>query len=55
VATYGATLYVTYAPCLPCAQLIVSAGIVRVVYANAYRLRWGIQLLKDANVEVVIL
>jgi dCMP deaminase len=55
VATYGATLYVTYAPCLPCAQLTVSAGIVRVVYANAYRLRDGLQLLKDAKVQVIIL
>lgn len=31
VATRGATLYTTLAPCLPCAQLVINAGIIRVV------------------------
>lgn len=46
VATEGATLYVTLAPCLPCSQLLINAGVNRVVYAEPYRLDDGITLLR---------
>ena len=49
----GATLYITTAPCIECAKLIIQSGIVRVVYAEEYRKSEGIELLKRANVEVV--
>ena len=49
----GATLYVTSSPCLECAKLIIQAGIKRVVFADAYRLQDGIQLLEQANIEVI--
>jgi dCMP deaminase len=49
----GATLYVTSSPCIECAKLIIQAGIKRVVYADAYRLSDGIELLKRANVETL--
>lgn len=52
VATGGAHLFTTLAPCLPCSQLIINAGIVRVVYFVAYRERAGISLLASANIEV---
>lgn len=48
-----ATLYVTSSPCIECAKLIIQAGIKRVVYADAYRLSDGIELLKRANVETL--
>ncbi len=48
----GATLYVTDAPCIECAKLIIQAGIKRVVYSRKYRLDDGINLLKRANVTV---
>ena len=48
----GATLYVTDAPCIECAKLIIQAGIKRVVYSRNYRLDDGINLLKRANVTV---
>ncbi len=51
----GATLYVTASPCIECAKLIIQAEIVRVVYAEEYRITDGIDLLKKANVEVVYL
>lgn len=51
----GATLYVTAAPCIECAKLIIQAGIKRVVYSEKYRLEDGINLLKRANIEVVYL
>ncbi len=48
----GATLYVTDAPCIECAKLIIQAGIVRVVYARSYRLTDGIELLQAAGIAV---
>ncbi len=47
------TLYITAAPCIECAKLIIQAGIKRVVYAEEYRLQDGLNLLKRANIEVV--
>ncbi|MDI9605862.1 MAG: dCMP deaminase family protein [Bacteroidota bacterium] len=49
----GATLYVTSSPCIECAKLIIQAGIKRVVYADAYRLSDGIDLLNRAGIELV--
>lgn len=48
-----ATLYVTDAPCIECAKLIIQAGIKRVVYSVGYRLEDGLNLLKRAGIEVV--
>lgn len=51
MATQGAELFVTHAPCHNCAKLIINAGIVRVYYTMEYRLTHGVDLLEDANVE----
>ena len=48
----GATLYVTDAPCMECAKLIIQAGIKRVVYVIEYSVRDGIELLRRAGIEV---
>jgi len=48
----GSTLYVTAAPCLECAKLIIQAGIRRVVYQDEYRVRDGVELLERAGIEV---
>lgn len=49
----GATLYVTSSPCMECAKLIIQAGIKRVVFYDSYRLEDGINLLQQANIEIV--
>ena len=49
----GATLYITLSPCRDCAKLIHQAGIVRVVYAYAYKDRSGLDFLNQAGVEIV--
>ncbi len=49
----GATMYVTAAPCIECAKLIIQAGIRRVVYSEQYRLEDGLDLLKRAEIEVI--
>ena len=51
----GATLYVTASPCLECSKLIIQSGIKRVVYGEDYRLRDGIELLRRANIEVLLI
>ena len=51
----GATLYVTDSPCIECSKLIIQAGITRVVYGKEYRLSDGLDLLKQAGIEVIFL
>lgn len=56
-AKYGTStdrseLHCTHSPCLPCAKLIVNAGIRRVVYENRYRDESGLELLQAAGIEV---
>lgn len=48
----GATLYVTASPCIECSKLIIQAGIRRVVYKDEYRLTDGVDLLRQAGIEV---
>ena len=48
----GSTLYVTASPCIECAKLIIQAGIRRVVFSELYRITDGIDLLKEAGIEV---
>jgi dCMP deaminase len=38
----GSTLYVTLAPCLPCARIIYSMGIKKVIFLNSYAAYKGI-------------
>lgn len=51
-SSIGATVYVTDAPCIECAKLIIQSHIVRVVYSIEYRLRNGIDLLERAGIQV---
>lgn len=51
----GATLYVTAAPCIECAKLIIQAGIKRVIYGEEYRLTDGLDLLKKAGIETILI
>ena len=45
----GSTLYVTLAPCLPCARIIYSMGIEKVVFLFSYAEYKG--LLEDEGLE----
>jgi dCMP deaminase len=51
----NATLYITTAPCLECAKLIIQSGMKRVVYSEKYRIDDGIRLLERANIEVIFI
>lgn len=56
-ARYGVTLdgtemFVTHMPCYQCSQLIINAGIMRLVYDRPYRIYTGVNLLELAGVTV---
>lgn len=50
VATDAAIMFTTMAPCFPCSQVIINAGVSTVVYLQAYRNASGLDLLKAAGV-----
>lgn len=52
ISTRGATIYTTLSPCYACSQLIIAAGLVRVVYIRAYRDPAGPDLLRSAGLTV---
>ncbi|NEV92910.1 dCMP deaminase family protein [Psychroflexus sp. YR1-1] len=49
----NATLYIALSPCKECSKLIHQAGIIRVVYQQAYKDNSGLEFLKKAGVELV--
>ena len=53
ISIKGGTLYITTQPCSLCSKLIIGTGIKRVVYGEDYPETWGIELLKEAGIEVV--
>ena len=48
----GATVYTTLFPCLACGVLLVTAGIVRLVYASEYADARAMILFRQAGVVV---
>lgn len=53
VGLAGATIYCTHQPCLGCSKLLISAGIVRIVYEQAYADELAVALLAEAGVALV--
>lgn len=49
----GSTLYVSTSPCMECSKLIIQAGIKRVVFSDIYRITDGLDLLRNAGIEIV--
>ncbi|MHA1125830.1 MAG: deoxycytidylate deaminase [Candidatus Heimdallarchaeota archaeon] len=54
-STKDGTLYVTGYPCKICAKMIINSMIKRVVISGSYSDTEGIDLLKEAGVEVLIM
>lgn len=48
-----ADLYVTLSPCFECSKLIIQAGIKRVFYREAYRIKSGLDLLEKAGIQCI--
>jgi dCMP deaminase len=52
VSLQGATAYCTHQPCAGCSKLLISAGVVRIVYRDAYPDDVAEQLLDEAEVAL---
>ncbi len=51
-STKNSTIYITHAPCVECAKLIIQSGIKKVIYLNDYKNNDGINILKRANILI---
>ena len=45
-------MYLTLSPCENCAMAIINSGIKKVVYKEEYRNVAGINILKNANIDI---
>jgi dCMP deaminase len=52
VPTAGSVIYCTTEPCVKCAEAIVQSGITKVIYEQEYRTHAGIDLLREAGIDV---
>lgn len=48
-----ATIYVTHQPCTICTKMIINSGIKKVIYKYGYPDNFSLDLLKEANVELI--
>ena len=53
ISVNGATAYCTHQPCAGCSKLLISAGIEKIVYADAYPDPPAADLLAEAGVALV--
>lgn len=51
VSIQGSTVYVTLSPCLPCAAMLLQAGISRLIYKDKYRDNSGVEYLQKYGIE----
>jgi len=49
----GSTIYITLAPCVTCAKMIINAGIKKVIYSDTYSEQMAMDIFRRAGVEVV--
>lgn len=52
-SSVGSWVFVTHAPCKPCAIDLVDAGVTRVYYRNLYKNRNGIDFLERNGIQTV--
>ena len=52
-AGWDATAFITHVPCLSCAKLLYSSGIVEVYYTHPYRNTEGLDFLKKCRIKVI--
>ena len=52
IRTEGATMFTTTIPCKKCAELIINAGIARVVYRTGYHTTEGTDLLAAVGIPL---
>ena len=48
----GSVAFITHAPCLSCAKMLYSAGVIEVVYADPYKSKDGLEFLEKCGIKV---
>ena len=48
----GSVAFITHAPCLSCAKMLYSAGVIEVVYSDPYKSKEGLQFLEKCGIKV---
>lgn len=48
----GAMAFITHAPCLSCAKLLYSAGIIKMYYKHSYKITDGLEFLSKCKINV---
>lgn len=51
--TCNKVVYVTLSPCVVCSRLLINLGVSKVVYDEPYRDTRGIDILRNAGIDVV--
>ena len=51
----GATIYITHAPCVICAKMIINAGIQKIFVAAEYPDDFSNEILEEAGLKIVTL
>jgi dCMP deaminase len=49
----GATVFTTHVPCISCAKLLYSSGIIGVYYTHPYRNTEGLDFLNNCNIKLI--
>ncbi len=49
----GGVLYCTHSPCIICSKMLINAGIRKVVYLEGYPDELSLQMLREADIELV--
>jgi len=52
VSTQGSTMYCTDSSCFICSKMLITAGIKRIVYERGYPEDMGLEMLKQAGIEI---
>jgi len=52
VSLAGATAYCTHQPCINCSKLLISAGVLKIVFDQAYPDAVAADLLAEAGVAL---
>ena len=48
----GSVAFITHAPCISCAKMLYSAGVIEVVYSDPYKSKEGLQFLEKCGIKV---
>lgn len=51
ISTQGATLYITFSPCINCALLLIQSKIAQVYYLDLHSDQTGLKLLEDQGIS----